>query len=118
LYGFRAPTIRKHPKAPRTVLDDGGTFQFVGPDKLIAFHCHGDFKLRDFLNRGLHAAQDFSEASNSNRRIAVGKSDKVFNSSAHFHLSGREETDAARTDIARSLCAVYPLIAQLDDLKR
>jgi hypothetical protein len=89
----------------------GDAFQFVGPDKLVAFHRHCDFKLGDFLNGGFHAAEDFSEASNSHRRIAVRKSDKVLNSPAHFHFRGGEETDAARTNIARSLCAVYPLIA-------
>jgi hypothetical protein len=49
----------------------GDTFQFVGPDKLVAFHRHSDFKLGDFLHRGFHAAEHFSEASNSHRRIAV-----------------------------------------------
>src|SRR5665213_2411591 len=86
-------------------------FEFFGAHELISFH--GDRDLKRRIARGPLTSQYFPQTTDPNRWIATGKSDQVFDPTAHVDGRSRQETYAAGTDIASLFDAVYPDCPQL-----
>lgn len=64
------------------------------------------------------APQDFTETTNTYRRITAGKSNHILDASPDFHGCRRKEANPARADVTGQFDAVNPLIAQMDDMQR
>lgn len=93
-------------------------FHLVCAHELIPLHGDRDL-VRTFNGVGvLPAAQYFTEATDTHRRIAAGKRNEIFDASANFNGGRRKEGDATRTDVLGKLDTVDPLITQMEDVQR
>lgn len=104
---------------PTSVLNHcGNGFEFIGANKLIAFHCHCDFKLGGIRRGRLLASQNFAETPDSHRGIAARQRYQIFDAPADLDIRPRQETDTTRADVSGLLSTVDPQISQLNDLQR
>jgi hypothetical protein len=78
---------------------------------------HGDSDFPSTIRTGIPASQHFSQAPDTHWRIAAGEGNHIFDTTAHIHSAGREETDATGTDITGFLRAIHGHISDLQNLQ-